>query len=315
VDGEPVIWKNTPPEFKGLLGFLQDLFSGKGSSTINVITGKRALILEVNENQRKVLSQCNLAQCTASVINRRRYHGNISGTGANVSVQNIPQLGDLVFFRNGNVVLKFSDVNDPDYLLELVRSAVISRTSDRVSTDQNKPLNLPGPSPSRAALYQQGARKEAGPLTEFVLGYGERILWEWTKLRSYRCIITNKRAVTITTKPSFSGFMERALGNFGTNDSPQISEVNLLDAQIIAKKTGEMTKEHLDYYASKSYLDSVIALNKASYKNAPNVRDQTMVPVGDIIFLVNGHIALQFKEIPDPESVVSLVQAVLKQSV
>jgi hypothetical protein len=109
----------------------------KGASTlssafkpkiVNVLTNKRALVVQRQGNEERVIWECVLERATVSVLNRTKELRNLgssfrratSGRAVNRDIS----LGDVVFFSNGRVGMKFQRVEDPDGVRNVAEKAI-----------------------------------------------------------------------------------------------------------------------------------------------------------------------------------------------
>jgi len=103
-----------------------------GAKTVYALTNNRAVVLELDGGVIKVLEQWPIGRATASVINRIegtralswRETWESSRRGLNMGDKTV---GDVLFFNHGRVVLNFSQVEDPDQVIELTEKIAMSK--------------------------------------------------------------------------------------------------------------------------------------------------------------------------------------------
>lgn len=162
VDGEPIVWQAEPSErfiSEGVVGTkkgIQDMFSSK-PKTIYALTNNRALILEEKDGVCKILQQFPIDKATVSVLNRRQANAGFArdprfdmGSGSDYKsnwqrtkdaykeiylhpfktrapVVIYKTAGDVVFFSQGKMVLKFTEVIEPDAVVDMAHKIVASK--------------------------------------------------------------------------------------------------------------------------------------------------------------------------------------------
>lgn len=165
VENEPIVWQGEPSEkfiTDGSIGQkrgLRDVFSSK-PKTVYAITNNRALILEVKGDEYKILQQFQIDKATVSILNRREgsagyardakfdtssgsdYKSNWQQTKdiykeiylhpfrRRTPTMTFKTVGDVVFFSGGKIVLKFTEVMEPDTVVDMAHKIVASKNKE-----------------------------------------------------------------------------------------------------------------------------------------------------------------------------------------
>jgi len=115
---EQVLWND---KGRNKIGFL------KSQKIIMLVTNKRAMYAD--EDSKNIISWCNLDEVTA-VVSNRQTRSTTSGYGNNLNVTH-NNSGNLEFIKNGERVLGFTNIDNPDELLDRIRAVTISNISTR----------------------------------------------------------------------------------------------------------------------------------------------------------------------------------------
>lgn len=164
VEGEPVVWQGEPSERFLRTPSAGDMLKSIGAHLASkpkityALTNKRALVLEVSGGSSRILEQFEIDKVTVSVLNRRQGSAGYvtdprfdtsSGSGSKSNWQvakdvykeiylhpfrrRTPTMvfktvGDVVFFSGGKMVLRFTEVMDPDTVVDFARKIVASKS-------------------------------------------------------------------------------------------------------------------------------------------------------------------------------------------
>ncbi len=83
-----------------------------------LLSNKRALILDGDKLQ-EIIAQCNLSECEIVIANMPSDYGSFSGVPMEVT-----PTGDMLFLKDGKIVLKYLKVQDPESVLALIKTVI-----------------------------------------------------------------------------------------------------------------------------------------------------------------------------------------------
>lgn len=303
INGEPVIWEH----------IAKKTFMGKPIIVL-VITGKSAMILEIKDTQRNVLQQCSLRDTTVSVLNRSEVT-NLHRARMGEQSTSSHDVGDILFFGNGQLRLRFDSIPNPDSVIEILGANAKQETAvPVVETTSSKETDvLVGEATRPKGSVEEVELWSYGPLVarvEFVQEHGKHSRREFMHVKDavkIRYVLTNTRAYIIGA----SG--EGKIEYFNSNAYFYKTFYHIPQTQMkIIKKKLMIAKGWNGGVIVQCYLaDAQTAITNRN-ESATNGIEK---PLGDINFLVGGSTALTFELVEDPDGVLSLINHLLKQRI
>jgi hypothetical protein len=286
LDGEPIVWQH---EFRDI-GFLSEYLRVSkffivrtNLKVVYVLTNKRALILEVKGQQKVVLGQCQLEGVTASVMNRRD-ESSATRTSSSEVVGTVTRgVGDVLFFGQGQLKLRFDGVPSPDEVVGLLGAVAKQQTVS--------PIKEGAPAMDLVAEKQVW---NSGPLVA-TIQFGEGGGWRSAlhrKMIKIQYVLTNKRAYITGT--GGEGKIEGAYG---------LSHPKILHEKLVVAKdwNGGIIAQ-----CDLAQAEPVIVNRKQTDK----IGEAFVKSIGDIDFLVGGRVSLSFHDIEDPDGIIALIRQI-----
>lgn len=306
IDGERIIWQDSIDK-----------------STSFALTATRALKIESKKKKvANILQQCVLAGMTISIMNRvSESHGVrmwgtglLTNTGKPMEGEHVNKydVGDVLFFRNGQLQMRFDSVRKPDSVLELVK-ATTRQDFVSANTDEIKPETIE---------QQEFVSADANAIKP-VAGESETELWRkpvvvplqiggrgflHTKSVKAFYVISNLRASIVGAGKG------RTINYFNTGDFYK-TFLGISRPQIGSKRIDVPKGWKGGIIAECSLAGTQVAITERTEVTMPTHMGLTrdIKPTGDINFIVGGNIVLTFENVEGPDDIVALIERSLKR--
>jgi hypothetical protein len=280
IEGESVLWKYQLPS-KGLF----NLFKPK---IFYVLTASRAMIVKAIGNNITILEQCQLDNVFPSLMNAKTQSSislsevfkQFKGEESIYTLGALKKYSSILFMEKGVMKLRFDYVQDPDDVINLID--VIKKQKVKSSVSNSKTTT----SGNEVEIWN------SGPLLSGIqFGESKRIFN--TKYIQIRYVITNKRAYIIgegkikKTRWSYAKPVTGLLVVPTNWNGGIIAECNLLEVEPVILRRRSKKVISSETYQSESR------------------------EFGDIAFVGRDKILLTFKDLENPDDVITLIRNTL----
>ncbi len=306
IEGEPVIWESRMYEKEVPTGMISMIRLAAREKIIYALTKTKAYILSSRGNQ--VLQSCEINGVTVSIVRRRRTRPSMMGaihSGGNLEV-----VGDVLFIKQGKVLMKFIEVEEPDNFVKIFNAKEVSemKISTPAPTDETLPISNKSIEQNETALDNS----EGKTLGNEIWRFGPVI-------RSPKFLWTPKEDAMSMTEIASKNFRESFTGRYvkvfyvitsqkamvvnAKDETKVYAEVNIDECEIVVQNTRMVTATSVLYGARRRDILLFLLLH---------IPPKNKVMIGDILFICGGVPGLSFGVVPDPEKVVENVKSFLK---
>jgi len=286
IEGESVLWKYQ------LLS--EGFWDGSKPNILYVLTSSRAIIVEAIGNDITIIGQCQLDNVFPTVINVAIKNPITAGLSpvfySRPFKEDEPfsgykpmEYGSILFFENGVVKLRFDDVGDPNDVINLIN--VIKKQKVRSSVSNGKATT----SGNEVEIWNSGTL-----LSQIQFGETKGIFN--AKFMEIRYVITNKRAYIIgdgKIRRTPFGWAKLVSGLLVVPENWNggiIAECNLLEVEPVILRRRRSKGTPIDIYDPES-------IESREF--------------GDIAFVGRNKILLTFRDVQNPDDVITLIRHTL----
>ncbi len=298
IEGEPVIWESRMYE-EAPSGLISMIRQAAGEKIIYALTETKAYIL--SSRGKEVLQSCEINGVTVSIIRRIKV-----GRG------NLEEVGDVLFIKQGRVLMKFIEVEKPDNFVKIFNAKKVSE------------MKLPTPAPTDETLPISNKSIEQNE-TSLDNSEGKTLgneIWRFGPvIRSPKFLWTPKEDAMSMTEIIFKNFRESFTGRYvkvfylitrqkamvvdAKDETKVYAEVNIDECEMVVQNTRMVPAMGVYKSYGGRRRDILLLL-------LLHIRPRNKVIIGDILFLCGGVPGLSFGRVPDPEKVVENVKSFLK---
>jgi hypothetical protein len=273
IDGEEVIWASKM--YKEPPRSSLQLIKSIGKSPIYyALTKSKAYIIK---GDNKIIQSCDVSNASVSIVNR------IKVTPSNISARyrshgQLMEVGTIIFMYAGRVLIDFVDVENPDLVVKIFETKRKSEEKSKISSPPSqKEIDTPNSS-NEIELWRYGPVLENKDnlfnLKVDSMGYFKIVTHQLKGRIKAIYIVTNKKAKIVSKDETEIYF-----------------EVNLNECDItVTNKNKLPTKIQTIWDKNKNYQI-----------------------FGDVIFIKEGKPVMMFKSVPDPDSLLDIINKNIRQ--